>query len=114
MYDVEMDVLGLTHAHIGAGLAAKWQLPSSLSAVIGHHHVPMSDEANEMTKLIHLADVASKQLDMGFCEKQKDAQPDQALMTAIEIEAEAFAVMRADMEITIRKQVADTFSAIFK
>jgi HD-like signal output (HDOD) protein/CRP-like cAMP-binding protein len=114
MYDIEMDVLGLTHAHIGVGLAAKWQLPSSLSAVIGHHHVPMSDEANEMTKLIHLADVASKQLDMGFCEKQKDAQPDQALMTAIEIEAEAFAVMRADMEITIRKQVADTFSAIFK
>ena len=49
-----------------------------------------------------------------YSEEQKDAQPDQAPMTAIEIEAEAFAVMRADMEITIRKQVADTFSAIFK
>ncbi len=112
IYDVEMDVLGLTHAHIGAGLADKWQLPTSLSAVIGTHHTPSEDEANEMTKLIHLADVTAKQLDMGFCEKQKDAQPDEALMGAIEMEA--FGEMRADMEITIRKQVADTFSAIFK
>lgn len=109
MYDVEMDVLGLTHAHIGAGLAEKWQLPASLSAVIGHHHTPTVDEANEMTKLIHLADVAAKQLDMGFCEKQKDAQPNEGLMSALEIEAEAFGEMRGDMEITIRKQVAETF-----
>ena len=114
MYDVELDVLGLTHTHIGAGLAEKWQLPASLSAVIGHHHTPTVDDANEMTKLIHLADVAAKQLDMGFCEKQKDAQPNEDLMSAIEMEAEVFGEMRGDMEITIRKQVADTFSAIFK
>ena len=67
-----------------------------------------------MTKLIHLADIAAKQLDMGFSEKQKDAQPHEALLTALEMEVEAFGEIRGDMEITIRKQVADTFSTIFK
>ena len=114
MHEVEMDVLGLTDTHIGAGLADKWQLPSSLSSVIGSHHDPTSDNANEMTKLIHLADIAAKQLDMGFSEKQKDAQPHEALLTALEMEVEAFGEIRGDMEITIRKQVADTFSTIFK
>ena len=38
MYKVELDVLGITHANIGAGLTEKWSLLSMLGAFIGSHH----------------------------------------------------------------------------
>jgi hypothetical protein len=27
MYEVDLDVMGITHANIGAGLVDKWQVP---------------------------------------------------------------------------------------
>ena len=40
MYEVELGVMGITHANIGAGLADKWQLLGPLGTVIGQHHEP--------------------------------------------------------------------------
>ena len=45
---VELDVLGITHCDIGEALAAKWQLPSLLTQVIGTHHKPEDDDADEV------------------------------------------------------------------
>ena len=114
MYDVELDVLGITHANIGAGLASKWQLPSSLSAVIGEHHEPMSDDANTMTQLIHISDVFSKFTGFAFAEKPTEMKFDEKLLESIEISDEARGELKTELKPQIRTLVNDTFSAIFK
>ncbi len=37
---VEMEVLGFTHAELGQTVAGQWNLPEHLSAAIGFHHQP--------------------------------------------------------------------------
>jgi HD-like signal output (HDOD) protein/CheY-like chemotaxis protein len=114
MYDVELDVLGITHANIGAGLAQKWQLPGMLGAVIGSHHEPTSDDANPMTQLIHISDAFSKVTGFAFGEKIDTIQVDEALLESIELPPEVLEELKTELDSTIRTQVNDTFSAIFK
>ena len=114
MHEVEQHVLGITHADIGAALADKWQLPSVLVSVIGHHHDPSSEETHPMTHLVHLSDVITKGIDMSFGEKVNGVSPHGASLELIEMDQEGFTVVRSGLEPTIRTQVNDTFSAIFK
>jgi putative nucleotidyltransferase with HDIG domain len=37
---VEMEILGFTHAQLGAFVAEKWDMPDNLVATIRHHHEP--------------------------------------------------------------------------
>lgn len=114
MYEVELEVLGITHADIGAGLAAKWQLPSVLGSVIGSHHVPVSEDSSPMTQLIHVSDAFSKVTGFAFAEKVDEIQIDPELLESLEIQPEMFGELKEELDSTIRTQVNDTFSAIFK
>jgi len=52
----EQQLLGYTHADVGAALAQAWQLPESLHHIILHHHHP--DKAEKFlieTAIVHLA-----------------------------------------------------------
>lgn len=54
--DAENDVLGFTHMEVGLELAGAWNLPRSLTAVIGHHHRPEDATAHtELVAIVHLA-----------------------------------------------------------
>jgi len=55
----EDEVIGFSHADIGAWLAAKWRLPAKVCAVIEHHHRPMAAAADDLAlvALIHAADI---------------------------------------------------------
>lgn len=114
MYEVELDVLGITHANIGAGLAEKWQLPGMLGSVIGVHHAPTSDDSNPMTQLIHIADAFSKVTGFAFVEKADQMAIDEGLIEALELQTESLEELKTELESTIRTQANDTFSAIFK
>lgn len=41
---VEMEVLGFTHAELGQTVAAQWNLPEHLTVAIGFHHEPQACE----------------------------------------------------------------------
>lgn len=65
--DAELDVLGATHADVGAWLAEKWNLPASLVEAVRHHHDPASAPIEHAggAALLHLADVLSKKMGFG-------------------------------------------------
>jgi putative nucleotidyltransferase with HDIG domain len=57
-YEAEQEVMGVTHANIGAWLLQKWKLPGQIVDPIMHHHDfhPVRAHADR-TAVIHLSDI---------------------------------------------------------
>jgi len=67
MITAENQVLGFNHAEIGKLLAEKWNLPIKLEQVIAYHHQPNFAGSFIMeASIVHLADILSRALDMGY------------------------------------------------
>ena len=64
--DAEMEVLGVTHADIGAVLAAEWKFSNAFLNTIKYHHRP-GDTAKykRLVCLIHLADGLTREIGFG-------------------------------------------------
>jgi putative nucleotidyltransferase with HDIG domain len=60
-YDAEIDVLGYSHAEIGARVAENWNFPEELVNSIRYHHKPAEYKGGEQIKnliyIVHLADI---------------------------------------------------------
>lgn len=73
IYDIEFDLLGLTHGHIGAQLARHWHLPPEIIDVVGLHHVPRSATPNAPHPLVAMVSIAERLLpDFGMEEHTHD------------------------------------------
>jgi putative nucleotidyltransferase with HDIG domain len=58
---LERELLGTTHAELGALLTAKWKLPITITEVIQYHHQPnLATLAPQMVHLIALANEATR------------------------------------------------------
>lgn len=65
--EVEQNILGFTHAESGRILAELWRLPVELAEVIEHHADPQKqDTPNDVTALVHVADLACLKLGLGY------------------------------------------------
>jgi putative nucleotidyltransferase with HDIG domain len=63
---VEEEVLGFTHAEVGAVVFTKWGLPRSLiEAVQYHHHPAEAKEYPLFPAVVHLADIIAYEMDLG-------------------------------------------------
>ena len=114
MYGTEREVLGITHADVGAALAEKWQLPDALTQVIGYHHEPGdADVTRDMVHLIHLANCCSKHVGSAFAERHPQIALSSKTLDRIGLNEEMTLEIFKTMESKIRSQVADTFAAIF-
>lgn len=114
LYEIETDVLGITHAEVGAALAARWQLPESLAAVIGGHHNPSKD-VSLTTALIHIADAACRKMGYTFKERKPDDLPvSDAALARLNIDLPTLSPLLIDIDAEVRAQVTDTFAALFK
>ena len=60
--EIEQDVLGTTHAEIGAQLARHWDLPEEIVSAIRYHHTPGDENATEGQPLVSLISFAEKML----------------------------------------------------
>jgi putative nucleotidyltransferase with HDIG domain len=64
--DLEVEVFGFDHAHMGAAMAAKWNLPESLQKAIEFHHSPaLAGEHMPVAAAIHIADAAMMMFGIG-------------------------------------------------
>src|SRR5689334_16262020 len=55
--EIEEEVLGFTHAELGARVAAEWQFPPALCDALRHHHDPASAETDAtLANTVHVAD----------------------------------------------------------
>ncbi len=67
--EIEMEVVGMTHAEIGARLGLHWDLPEEIIAVMRYHHSPDDEEAASGQPLVSLVNLAEKLLpDFGLAE----------------------------------------------
>lgn len=64
--EAEQHILGVTHAEIGELTARHWKLPGVIVDVIKNHHQPDLAEHQEMSGIVHLADILCRALDIGF------------------------------------------------
>ncbi len=65
--EVEKSILGFSHAESGRILAELWRLPVDLSEVIEYHCQPRDQKPpSDITLLVHVADLASQKLGMGY------------------------------------------------
>lgn len=63
----EAEILGFTHADVGARVADKWNLPVPLvDAIAYHHHPELSKENSKLAALVHLADVLCMTMGVGL------------------------------------------------
>jgi HD-like signal output (HDOD) protein len=79
LHAVELEMLGVTHAEIGAYLLGVWNLPFSIIEGVAYHHRPnaLGDGPCEMLAALHAADAlvdppiegVEPELDLGFFER---------------------------------------------
>ncbi|HXU93032.1 MAG TPA: HDOD domain-containing protein [Gallionella sp.] len=74
IHDLELELLGVTHCHIGALLARHWHLPSEIAEVVELHHSPRTGDVELANPLVALVSVAEKLLpDFGIAEHTNEA-----------------------------------------
>lgn len=65
--DAELEVLGFSHAEVGARVAEKWNLPRDLVEAINYHHNPAEAKENkQLTALVHIADAVCVMMGIGI------------------------------------------------
>lgn len=82
MGEAELEVLGTTHAEIGAWLAQQWSLPPFLVEAIRYHHTPLellaqpdASEQRGLPAIVHLADRVAAEDDLPFVESAPTDEP---------------------------------------
>ncbi|MBA4382217.1 MAG: histidine kinase [Sideroxydans sp.] len=60
--DIEDELMGISHAELGAEFAQHWGLPSEIVAVLRYHHTPDADGAAEDLPLARIINVTEKLL----------------------------------------------------
>lgn len=80
--DAEKKVLGANHEQFGQGLCKLWKFPQSFQYVTGFHHRPteLAPGQRTLTGLVHVADVITKKLGIGFTVGTEQSEVDPALM----------------------------------
>ena len=67
MLEAEDELLSYNHAYAGRLLAERWRLSSKLTEVIGCHHEPeLAGSYTQESAIVHLADIFSRALNIGF------------------------------------------------
>ncbi|MBC8288284.1 MAG: HDOD domain-containing protein [Nitrospinae bacterium] len=66
LFDLELELLGMSHARVGAYLLKEWGLPKKIYEPVAFHHQPLkSDEFARETAILHLADCIVDELGLG-------------------------------------------------
>lgn len=66
LIDAEQEVLGMTHAEVGALLLDSWHIPDHLVEIVKFHHEPESvTSAPDLAAAVHLGDIFTRALLVG-------------------------------------------------
>ncbi len=85
--EAERQVLGVTHAEIGALACEVWKLPPLLVSCVAHHHHPMEapEEFRHAACVVHIADLAWRGRNGGGYGVEGET-PDPEAMTCLELD----------------------------
>jgi len=66
LFQVEQQLLGFDHGHVGQALLDLWKLPASLAEPVAHHHFPARARRFPVeTAIVHVADLMANALAIG-------------------------------------------------
>jgi putative nucleotidyltransferase with HDIG domain len=91
LYAAETEVLGFSHAELGALLMRNWQLPGNLIDAVGHHHAPADATVGKTeAAIVHLANVLANRSGIGtFTEEPGSLSAfDVRALTILELDTE--------------------------
>ncbi len=63
--NAERHILGFDHGEIAYELCTTWHVPPALAAAIRYHHFPSGSYGNQLTSIVHTADVIAMMSGMG-------------------------------------------------
>lgn len=87
---VEAEVLGADHEQFGSALCKAWKFPANFAYVTGFHHRPLEapEKNRTLTVLVHVADVITRNLDLGFTRGTEHDQVSEDVMRAMNLKPE--------------------------
>jgi len=89
--EVEVEVLGFSHAEVGARIALRWNLPPALVSAVQYHHGP--EEEIEAEPVVALVDLANR-----LAERAAAGDREGALATLDDARAELLELSSSDFE----------------
>jgi putative nucleotidyltransferase with HDIG domain len=107
---VEQEVLGFTHAEVGAVVFTKWGLPKSLVEAVQYHHRPSEAKEHPLfPAIVHLADVIAYEMKLGT-----GGEPTIPVLDPAVIQRTAFTrSFLTDIQEYVRDQVDSAVSLFF-
>lgn len=98
LQELEHDALGWDHGEIGGMLGARWELPDSLVAAVGQHHVDGADSVPPAVRLVSMlggseADGVEAMVEMG--REHYGLEPDWMVEAVATAEQQAESLVRA-------------------
>jgi len=85
---IERDVLGADHAEIGARILQNWSFPNNVvNAVRWHHEPDLAPEPNNMTDVVHAANVLCQMIGIGTGREGLQYEPAQGTVKRLGLNA---------------------------
>ena len=107
---VEQEVLGFTHAEVGAVVFTKWGLPRSLVAAVQYHHRPSEAKDHPLyPAIVHLADIIAYEMELGTAGEPSIPELDPAAIQQTGL-TRAFLT---DIQDHVREQVDEAVGLFF-
>ena len=84
--EAEQDVLGITHAEVGARVAERWELPAEIVRCIRYHHDPGAlDAPDPLVDTVHVADATCLLVGVGGGDDGQLYRCDAAVLTRMDL-----------------------------
>ena len=107
---VEEEVLGFTHAQVGAIVFSKWGLPRSLIEAVRFHHYPSRAEEHPLyPTIVHLGDIIAYKMNLGTGGEPGIPELDASAVRRVGINR---SVLTGIVDF-VRDQVEDTVSILY-
>ena len=107
---VEEEVLGFTHAQVGAIVFSKWGLPRSLIEAVQFHHYPSRAQEHPLfPAIVHLADVIAYEMNLGTGGEPGIPELDSSAVQRVGLNRSFL----TDIQDFVRDQVEDAVSMFY-
>jgi len=89
-FDIEQELLGITHAEVGGMVADHWNIPQVLGNSIRQHHHLKDETSDGLSPIVYLANITARFLDLGFSGDNQIPKPDERIWSILRISSDFF------------------------
>jgi len=104
----EIETFGASHEEFGASLCENWNFPRRLQLATGYHHRPweLSEADRPLPAIVHIADVISARLALGYSRTVETAFIDPAMLDAANLTESMIGEITDDLSDVMRQSAS--------